>query len=44
LREWAYTGVTFLTIAAVWSHLPDNKSPVDGSYAGPERRWVDQKN
>jgi uncharacterized membrane protein YphA (DoxX/SURF4 family) len=27
LREWAYAGLTFLTIGAAWSHLANHQSP-----------------
>jgi|SRR5207253_249624 len=28
LREWAYAGITFLTIGAAWSHLARQQSPL----------------
>ncbi len=28
LKEWAYAGLTFLTIGAAWSHLACHQSPV----------------
>jgi hypothetical protein len=28
LREWAYAGLTFLTIGAAWSHIARHQSPV----------------
>jgi hypothetical protein len=28
LREWAYAGLTFLTIGAAWSHAASHQSPV----------------
>jgi hypothetical protein len=28
LKEWAYAGLTFLTIGAAWSHLASHQSPM----------------
>jgi hypothetical protein len=27
MREWAYAGLTFLTLGAAWSHLASHQSP-----------------
>ncbi len=28
IKEWAYAGLTFLTLGAAWSHLANHQSPV----------------
>ncbi|PYU68017.1 MAG: hypothetical protein DMG49_17150 [Acidobacteria bacterium] len=49
LREWAYAGITFLTIGAAWSHLARQQSPLSWPWrklligCGEERGPLDQR-